>query len=141
MKEILYKYNNSGMYTNECDTSFGSETQMKIIAEPHEFSISISGDVLRSSSFDGCIAVVSCDGEAAFYDNDNNLICKSDKGNCCYKEARFQWKQGSVSILFGHVETVDYYPNCDGEHDRWGEEWITDRKVTLDLQENSLVIE
>lgn len=140
MKEVLYKYSNRGIYLTEDDTSFGEDFQIKIVAEPHYFSLAISGDILRNTSFGVCTAVVSCDGEVVFYDNDNNIICHAEKGEGCYKKIDFKWKQESISILFGHIETVDYYPNCDGESDRWGTEWVTERTVTLNLEDNSIQV-
>lgn len=140
MKEVLYKYNNSGAYFTDSNTSFGDDAQMKLIIEPHEFSISVGGEVLRSTSFGGCTIIVSNSGEVVFYDNDNNILGKTDGCNELYKEVKFIWEQESISVLFGQTETVDYYPNCDGEYDRYGKEWITKRLVTLGLKDNLVTI-
>lgn len=141
MKEVLYKYNNSGAYFAESETDFGSDTEMKLIIEPHEFSISVGGDVLRSTSFEGCTIIVSNNGKVVFYDNDNDILGNADGCNELYKEVRFVWEQDCISVLFGQTETVDYYPNCDGEYDRYGKEWVTKRLVTLALKDNSVTVE
>lgn len=141
MREILYKYNNRGLYETEQSTSFAGENQLKLIVEPHDFSIAIGGEVLRNTSFDGCEAVVSNEGEAVFYDNKGNVIGKADKTDKCYREIRLIWEQGFITVQFGQTDEVDYYPNCDGEHDRWGTEWVSKRSVKLNLNNNSLEIE
>ncbi len=141
MKEIVYKYNNLGKYITEDDTSFASDSHMKIIVEPHDFSIAIGGEVLRSSSCNGCVAKVSSEGEVVFYDNDNNVIGRAEKGESSYREVILSWKQDLISIQFGYTDVVDYYPNCDGEYDRWGKEWVTERVVTLNMKDNSVETE
>ncbi len=141
MKEVLYKYNNSGAYFTESETVFGNDTEMKLIIEPHKFSISVGGDVLRNTSFDGCTIIVSNSGEVVFYDNDNNILGKTDGCDELYKEVKFVWEQDCISVLFGQTETVDYYPNCDGEYDRYGKEWITNRLVTFDYKKNTVKID
>lgn len=138
MKEVLYKYSSRGMYVTENSTLFSGGTHMKITAEPHEFSLKVGGDVLRSTSFGGCVAVASCDGGAVFYDMENNEIARVDKGDRCYKEVRLDWKQDFLTLQFGYVAVVDYYPNCDGESDRWGHEWEIQRTVRLNLKDNSV---
>ncbi len=140
MRDILYKYNTSGMYTTEDNTAFAGDSHLKLIVEPHEFSIAIGKEVLRSSSFSGCVVVASCDGEVVFYDKENNIFARADKSEKNYEKVLLKWKQNLITIQFGHIEEVDYYPNCDGEHDRWGEEWITQRSVTLNLKDNSIEV-
>jgi len=141
MREIIYKYNNGGLYETEQSTAFGDDTHLKIIIEPHEFSIAIGGDVLRSSSCEGYSAVASNHGEVVFYDNNNNLLCSCDESDNSYKNVIFEWQQNFMSIKFGFIDIVDYYPNCDGEYDRWGKEWITQRLVKLNTKSNSIEIE
>lgn len=138
MKEILYKYDSRGGYLTEDNTSFDGDSHIKIVVEPHEFSIKIGNEVLRSSSFVGCSAVASSDGEAVFYDGENNVIGKADKSEKTYEKVSLEWKQDFISIQFGRIVEVDYYPNCDGEYDRWGKEWQTQRALTLNLKDNSV---
>ncbi len=140
MREVFYKYTNRGMYVTEDNTSFGEDTQLKIVIEPHQFSLAISGEIIRDTSFAGGSVVVSNEGEASFYNNEGNLIAKADKGEVNYKKIIAEWKQGYLFILFGSIVTVDNYPNCDGESDRWSEEWVTERSVILNLDDNSVQV-
>ena len=36
-----------------------------------------------------------------------------------------------ICIEFGFTEEIDYFTNCDGEHDRYGTKWIQEYKITL----------
>lgn len=140
MKEILYKFHNRGMYLTEDNTSFGDDSQIKITVEPHDFSLSVGGEVLRNTTFEGCVIVATNDGSVVFYDNQNNAIGRADKTDSVYKNAVFKWEQNYISVQFGYMAVVDYYPNCDGESDRYGEEWVTTREVSLNLTNNSVEI-
>lgn len=140
MREIIYKYSSLGAYFTEDNTDFGGESQLKIVIEPHDFSISVGDEVLRSSSLSGYTAVVSCDGEAVFYNNENEIIAKADKSEKRYKSIRVNWKGDLILLEFGYVSVVDYYPNCDGESDRWGEEWVAEHTVLLNIKANALHI-
>ena len=127
-------------YTKQ-ETNFANDAQLKLIVEPHYFSISVSGEILRKTSFSGCVAEVSCYGEVIFYSNEGNIIGKADKTEDTYKEVRIIWRQGLITIDFGYIAVVDYYPNCDGEYDHFGKEWVTKRSVTLSLINNSVEAE
>ncbi len=140
MREVFYKYSNRGMYVTEDNTSFGEDTQLKIVVEPHEFSLELSGEVIRNTSFAGGSVTVSNKGEAGFYNNEGALIAKADEGEGNYRKVLLDWKQDSLCVKFGRMVEVDNYPNCDGEHDRWSEKWETERLVTLSLKDNSIEI-
>lgn len=141
MREIIYKFNNLGTYTTEQSTVFADETELKLIIEPHDFSLKVGEDVLRTSHCEKYVINVLKNGEAVFYDSDSKEIAHADKTDAKFDEVRFVWEQDVLNIQFGHVETVDYYPNCDGESDRWGREWICERMVTLELESHSLKID
>ncbi len=141
MKEILYQYNQRGVYEPLGDTRFGKETQLKLVIPPHEFSLTLGGETLRNTAFSGGCILVSREGEVIFYDIENNVIAHAEKGNKEFRQVRLDWKQGVLSVELGCMEEVDYYPNCDGEHDRWGTQWVKQRVVTLNLQNNSLEIQ
>ena len=128
------------MYEPTADTSFAGSTRMKLIVEPHDFSLAINGQVLRSSSCSGYAVEVTCDGGAVFFDSDRREIACVEAGNQSYKKVKLQWQQDSLTLLFGFLDEVDYYPNCDGESDRWGHEWVTQRTVTLNLPDHSITI-
>ena len=141
MKEIVYKYSTLGAYTTEDDSAFGQESHMKIVVEPHDFSLAVGGETLRNTSCSGYAAIVSRTGEAVFYDTENKVIGRADADQGDYKKAILVWTPDALSIRFGYIDTVDYYPNCDGEHDRWGTEWVTERSVTLNLTDNSVEVQ
>ena len=140
MREILYKFDARGVYLTADDTVFGDDSELKLIAEPHDFSLTLGGDALRQTAFDGCTVVVSCEGAAVFYGSDGNEIARVDKGDGCFKEARLSWESGRVSVEFGQIHYIDNYPNCDGEHDRWDEVRKVLRRVTLDLGDCSVEV-
>ena len=122
------------------DTTFGANTHMKLMIKPHDFEFEVSGEVLRRSDCCGYTMVVSRKGEVCFYDTDFNLLAKAEESHCEYKEVAFKWSQNCLSLSFGQRQTVDYYPNCDGEYDRWGTEWVSQRTVTLNLKNNSIEV-
>lgn len=140
MREVIYKYNTRGMYMESGNTNFSGESHLKLVVEPHQFSMVISGEVIRDTSFPGCTIIVSHEGGAVFYDHEGQIMAQVEKGPGSYKEVRFGWKQDCVSLGFGEVREVDYYPHCDGEYDRWGTEWVTQREVILDLKDHSIEV-
>ncbi|MBP3692110.1 MAG: hypothetical protein J6I80_02560 [Clostridia bacterium] len=133
MREIIYKYNNQGIYHTEQDTTFGNDEQLKLVIEPHEFSIAIGNEELRKTSFDGGELIVSCEGEVIFYDANGNVAAKAKKGKERYAAVRLLWKQDLLTVEFGSTQTVDHYPHCDGEHDRWSSKWIAEHTVKIQL--------
>ena len=117
MREIIYKYNHLGSYQTEQDTNFAGDAELQLTVEPHNFSITVGDEVLRQTSFDGCRIVVSHNAAV-----------------------QMTWQQDVIAVQFGRTETIDYYPNCDGEYDRWGKEWIVERTVTLHEKDHSVEI-
>lgn len=138
MKEACYRYDSRGLYQTEDDTSFAGHSSIKMVIEPHEFSMKMGGEVLRSTAFGGGTVIVSDEGEADFYDDENTLLARAEKGDSRYEKVRLAWEQGVLSVQFGRIVTVDHYPNCDGEHDRWSEKWETQRTVTLHIADRTL---
>lgn len=140
MREIRYTYQTRGGYQTRDNTKFENSEPMKMILEPHDFSIAISGEVLRSSSFAGCSMVVSPAGGVVFYDQNNAEITRVDGIDQSYREARVEWNPKLLSVRFGAVEEIDNYPNCDGESDRYDYRWVSYRTVSLDLATNTATI-
>lgn len=140
MKEIRYTYQALGGYQTHDNTKFVSNEPMKLILEPHSFSLTLSGEVLRSSSFEGCSMIVFPAGGVVFYDHNNTEIAKADDGNKSYPEARVEWKPEQLSVQFGAVEEIDNYPNCDGESDRYDYKWVNYRTVSLESATNTVTI-
>ena len=140
MREIVYQFNSRGTYETADSTLFGGEDQLRLVATPHAFSLAIGNEVLRDTSFGGCAVTVSRDGEVIFCDTDGNELGRAEKGDCTYQHARLAWKQDRLSVLFGCYETVDHYPDCDGEHDRWSTRWVTEREGTLKLCDGTVSV-
>ena len=141
MRKILYKFHNSGMYATEDDTVFGSSDTLVLTVEPHEFSIAVGGEVLRSSCCGGYEIEATREGKTAFSAADGTPLARTEKGEGSYQQVRLVWNPAYLQVQFGQIQTVDYYPHCDGEYDRWGKEWVSQRTVTLNLTDNSLEVE
>ncbi len=140
MKNIIYYYSSLGKYITEQNTAFGEEREMSITVRPHEFSIAVGGDTLRQSACGAYEILVSVDGAAVIRDENGAVLAEADKTDTTYNEARIDWEPGALSVTFGCMVTVDYYPDCDGESDRYGEKWVTQRAVILHTEDNSVEI-
>lgn len=136
MKEVVYTFDSRGCYLPDKKAVFGTDTHIRLIIKPHDFELKISDEILRSSSCKGYIIEVSCTGDAHFYDYENNLLEKASGTEKKFAEVRFAWRQDLLQLDFGHMETVDNYPNCDGEYDRWSEEWVAEYGVNLNTATN-----
>lgn len=132
MREIIYQFNSLGAYQTEQNTVFGSDTHLKLVIEPHEFSIAVGGEVLRNSSCEGFVIDVTEAGAVRICDAENRILASAEGTNRKFRQVEFVWRQELLQLNFGSVQTVDYYPNCDGEHDRWGTEWVTEYAVRFD---------
>lgn len=140
MKEILYRYSRLGTYQTDADTAFAADVQLKLVVEPHDFSLEIGNEVLRSTSCRGYTVTVSRDGEAVFYDAQNNEVGRTDKGAGTYEKVALVWQAESLTVQFGHTETVDHYPNCDGEYDRYSTTFVVERTVTLHVATKEITV-
>lgn len=140
MKDIIYSFNNRGCYLSDKTAVFETETYLRLIIEPHNFELKVSEDVLRKSSCAGYIIEVSRKGEVHFCDYNENPVASSDETQKEFEQVKFLWKREQLCLEFGRIVTVDYYPNCDGEYDRWGKEWVTQHTVTLNLKDNSVEV-
>lgn len=134
MKTITYTFSARGDYQPDAPAVFGEQTHLKLIVTPHDFELKLSGDVLRKSSCDGYQIVVSRQGEACFYDAGGELIARAAPTDAQYPQVVLTWAQHALKLSFGQWVTVDYYPNCDGESDRWGSKWESQKEVSLDLK-------
>lgn len=131
MKEIRYTYDTLGTYVTAEKTAFGGETHLTLVVEPHDFSLELGGETLRATSCEGYRITVSCHGEAAFCAYDGTPIATTPATDGSYRAVRLNWTPTALSVEFGHVEEVDNYPNCDGEHDRWSTCWVAEHVATL----------
>lgn len=134
MTEIIYTFNNRGVYLPDKKAKFGGESRLRLIVKPHTFELKLSGEVIRSSSCPGYTIEVTRRGGVQFFSAQGELITSVDESDREYPQIELKWSQDEIQLCFGSIETVDYYPNCDGESDRWGEEWVTQREIKLELQ-------
>ena len=141
MKEIIYTFQNLGGYVPAEAVRFQEESCLRLIIEPHDFEMKISGEVIRSSNCKGYKIEVSRQGAVRFFDYADHLLAATEETEKTFPQVRFLWKQDWLQLQFGCVETVDNYPNCDGEYDRWSEEWVTQRLVVLNLKDNMVEIQ
>ena len=89
------------------------------------------------------VAVVEADGNAKFYDINDNFITsarapKVDNGKGKYVEIGLSAGDGLVELKFPIYEWIDNYPHCDGEHDRWDTRIVGFNSITLDLSDGSI---
>lgn len=133
MKEFVYSFNGSNYYldTMKKSAAFGAEEKARLIIEPHDYELNLSGEVLRKSSCGGYKAEITDRGEVYLLDMENNPVAHYDETQKRYREFRVELKQEMLCISFGHTETVDNYPDCDGEYDRWSTRWTTDYEVKI----------
>lgn len=131
MKEYIYSFKGGNYYPDTADSPavFGEEERVRLIIEPCEYEIKLSGEILNKFSCKGYKAEISDKGAVNLYDYGNKLIASFDETGEKYREFRFEMKDGAFVISFGHTETVDNYPNCDGEYDRWSTRWIAEHKI------------
>lgn len=141
MKEIVYTFDRRGCYLPDRKAIFAEETHLRLVVKPHTFEMKLSDEVIRSSSCPGYVIEASRAGEVRFFDEDGTLLASVPESPKEYAQIELSWQQDVLSLQFGCTETVDNYPNCDGESDRWSTEWITQRTVTLNLQENTAEVE
>jgi regulatory protein YycI of two-component signal transduction system YycFG len=73
-------------------------------------------------------------------DYEKQLLAFTDASQSLYKQMQFRWEPTGPSVKFGYYDEVDYYPHCDGEHDRWGIQWMTQRQVSLNEAESSVTV-
>jgi hypothetical protein len=136
VKEITYTFNNLGCYLPDQTPSFGAEKHLKLIVKPHQFELKLSNEVLRSSKCDGYIIEVSHRGGVRFYDKENTLLTETAETENEFAQVGLSLKQDKLLLSFGQEETVDHYPNCDGEHDRYSTKWVSMYEVSLDTVKN-----
>ncbi len=140
MKELVFTFYRYGYFMNslKATDAFRDESHLRLIIKPAEYELKVSGDVLTKASCKGYIIEISHKGEVCFYDYENKLLARSDETEKQFKEFGFQWSADVLTVSFGHEETVDNYPNCDGEYDRWSTEWVTDYQVELNIATNTV---
>lgn len=117
MKEYVYGCVR-GIYCMEnleCSAAFGENEQVKLIIKPDAIEYIIE---------------LTVKGGARFYDCKMNLLFEAAETEEAYEEFYFSMMNNKPNIFFGYTETIDYYPHCDGEHDRWGSKYVKERIVS-----------
>ncbi len=138
MKEFVYRFFRYGYFLDGQKSSapFGQETAALLVIEPQEYELKISGETLRKASCTGYRIEITNKGAARFCDYQNNLLAELAETQKEFREFDFQWSENRLRVCFGHMETVDNYPNCDGEYDRWSTRWVKEYEVALDTATN-----
>ena len=143
MKEFVYKFYRYGYFLEDASSTapFGEEKQLCLVIEPQEYELKLSGEVLRKASCPGYrIQITDC-GAVRFCDYQNNLLAELEGTERQYPEFGFEWTSDALKVSFGHVETEDRYPDCDGESDRWRKVRIIERKAVLLTATNTATVE
>lgn len=89
------------------------------------------------------VAVVEARGSVKFYDREDRLLASGEVpaescGREVYEEISCHVEGTTIRLHFPICEWVDYYPNCDGEHDRWGTRMIGSYILTFDRETNTV---
>lgn len=133
MRETVFSFANRGCYVPVEAVAFGNDDKMRFVIEPHNFELKISEDVLRKSCCDGYTIDISNKGGVEIFDSQNSLVFAQGGTDKEYKQAKFNWEQDKLSVIFGNTVEIDNYPNCDGEHDRWSTSWVAEHQVDFDV--------
>lgn len=88
-------------------------------------------------------AVIHAKGDVKFFDMNDNLIAAGKApsvvfGRGLYEDISCQVKDNRIELLFPIYDWVDYYPNCDGEYDRWGTDIVGHHTFALDLKTKTI---
>lgn len=141
MKEIRFEYSARGLYEPSGAVSFGDEEQLKLVIAPHDFELKLSGEVLRESACAGYELIVSRRGACCIRDAGGKVLKEAEGTDRDHRQVRFAFENGKLHLSFGSEETVDHYPNCDGEYDRWSQEWVAARTITFSPASAALTVE
>lgn len=133
MKEYIFKFCRYSYFMQEDQTGavFGEDRQVRLILEPVEYELQMSGAVLNKVSCKGYIIDITNTGAVRFCDYAGALLAEKAAVDKEFKEFRLQWKDSAPAVSFGYQETVDNYPNCDGEYDRWSTRWAEEYNAAL----------
>lgn len=135
MKEFTYRFQRDGYYLDSMGNQgdFAGQAQVRLLVEPCQYEMSIGGQVLTAVSCSGYKIDITNRGGAQFYDLQGRLLAEIPQTETEYAGFRLTWSKTALTVCFGQIETVDHYPNCDGESDRWEEKWVTYHKAELAL--------
>ena len=129
MKEIKVTYDRRGVYVPNTPILFGAEDVLELVVEEHAFELNLSGEVLREAACPGYRFAVGSDGSVCASDAREMLLAKTDGDGRSFSAVCISGGTGGFVFSFGQTVTVDHYPNCDGESDRYSTTFETQRKV------------
>ena len=114
--------------------SFDGEDAVCLLLLPYDYEMKLSDEVLNQSSCKGYRLKITNRGGVSISDWESKPLCEVSEGERTFSEFQIEKKGEILFVLFGHTETVDHYPNCDGEFDRYSTDWICDFKVAFDTK-------
>ena len=126
MKEYVFTYQYNGYYLENggSTVTFGEDACVCLVVMPHQYEVEVGGRVVRSSSCDAYRIEVTPFGGVCFYDGDGKEVASFEEDDFAYPQCQLRFTPETLGVAFGHTETVDNYPHCDGEHDRWDTRWV-----------------
>lgn len=80
------------------------------------------------------------DGSVRVYGPQNGLLGAVGPCGGPYRQVSATLEPQTLKVWFLHRETVDHYPDCDGEYDRWSERLVEDRVIALDRESNTVTV-
>ncbi|MBP3685434.1 MAG: hypothetical protein J6J21_00205 [Clostridia bacterium] len=131
MKEIKVTYDRRGVYLPNEPIAFDGETALEFVVEEHRFELKLSGEVLRKAICPGYRFVVGADGSVRASDAQGTLLAKTDGDGRSFSAVCISGGTGGFVFSFGQTVTVDHYPNCDGESDRYSTTFEGSREVVF----------
>jgi hypothetical protein len=131
MKEFVYTYQSRGYFLSngEAAAAFGDETRVRLIIEPQDYEMKLSGETLRKVSCSGYTIEITNTGGVRLLDHQDRLLASVEEIGQAFRAFCFRWEQDVLQVCFGEVRYIDHYPNCDGEYDRWSCRWVTEYRV------------
>ena len=128
-------------YGSGTEFFFNEEAKLCLVLKPGLiYRYRSSAGVLKEVICDGYRIEVSSNGQVCFHDYDGRLLACAEGTAGTFEAFCFNWADGLPSVELGAREEVDYYPNCDGEYDRWGSRWFCQRRVILNPLDNAIAV-
>ncbi len=102
-----------------------------------EFEIGYENDKQITVLFERENIVLTADvhGNAIFMDLDGKEIKKEKaQSDRLFSKIYCLVKEGAITVRFPITKTVDHYPNCDGEYDRYSEIIVDNIYITCPVE-------
>lgn len=135
MKELVNEFSCVNRCMYQMSDYFNDETHIRFVLTSRQ------SETESCCNTSGYIIETSSNGEVSFYNSEGMLLAKADETQQNYEEVLIEMDRGCISVRFRCYRTIDYYPHCDGEHDRWGQKWVTLYRVCMDFDTNKLSTE